>query len=92
MHVALWWLAGVSLLGTAVCLMRPGHVAIGSDLPVLRFGLRHPRLSGIHVGARHFEVVSALVVKLLGNQAVLQELLGALKIFIGPIEVGSRRR
>ncbi len=32
MHFALWCLAGVSLLGTAVCLMRPSHVS-AEDAP-----------------------------------------------------------
>jgi MFS family permease len=31
MHVALWVLAGTSLLGTAVCLMRPAHVSTVED-------------------------------------------------------------
>jgi hypothetical protein len=31
MHVALWVLAGTSLLGTAVCLLRPAHVSTHED-------------------------------------------------------------
>ncbi len=33
MHTALWVLAGTSLVGAAVCLMRPRHVRAGEELP-----------------------------------------------------------
>jgi hypothetical protein len=33
MHIALWVLAGTSLLGTAVCLMRPRHVGADEEAP-----------------------------------------------------------
>jgi hypothetical protein len=34
MHEALWVLAGTSLLGAAVCLLRPAHAAASTEEPV----------------------------------------------------------
>jgi hypothetical protein len=45
MHVALWCLAGVSLLGTAVCLMRPSHVSAAQAHPL---PAPHPAPSPTH--------------------------------------------
>ncbi len=49
MHVALWCLAGVSLLGTAVCLMRPSHVSASDAQPQLA---AHPAPSPVSAGSR----------------------------------------
>jgi hypothetical protein len=34
MHVALWVLAATSLVGTAVCLLRPAHVGAPAPTPL----------------------------------------------------------
>jgi len=49
MHVALWCLAGVSLLGTAVCLMRPSHVSASDSQPQVA---AHPAPSPVSAGSR----------------------------------------
>ena len=48
MHVALWCLAGVSLLGTAVCLMRPSHVSTDEQPQIAP----HPAPTPVSAGSR----------------------------------------
>ena len=61
MHVALWVLAGTSLVGAAVCLLRPRHQAAAAKAPALahRAAASSPRGAGravpasANAGARH---------------------------------------